>query len=130
VTVTTLGQPTDLADALARRLTRYDGAIVVVRVTPRDEDEFKVGARWADHYEIRAFYTLTTSTTLDILEGELRDTPGVYMTTQVRPHPANRIRNIFTNPEWPAKLGERRRDRDELRPQVLALIKDPEATPS
>ena len=61
-----------------------------------------------------------------MLEDELRDVPGVYATTQVHGDPASRRRNVFTNPEWPPKLGTLRRDRDELRPQVLALIRDPE----
>jgi hypothetical protein len=124
VTVTTLGQPAYLAETLKRKLAPHAG-YAVIRVIPRDEDERKCGVRWADHYELRVYYTVTTSATLLLLEEQLREVPGVYALTQVHSDPVNPRRNVFTNPEWPAKLGTLRRDRDDLRPQVLALIKDP-----
>jgi hypothetical protein len=130
MTVTTLGRPADLEAALRRRLDHPAGSTLVIRVIPRDEKEIKCGARWADHYEARVYYTVVTPETLPVLEGQLQDIPGVYATTQVHADPGNPWKNVFTNPGWPAKLGIRRRDRNELRPQVLALIRDPEGKPS
>ncbi len=51
--------------------------------------------------------------------------PGIYATTQVRvTDPGVSLVNTFTNPAWPPALGAARRDRDSLRPQVIALVKD------
>jgi hypothetical protein len=129
VTVTTLGQPAELAAALKRQLACHAGHAFIT-VIPRDEQEFRCAGWQADHYEVCVYYTVLVATTLTVLEEQLRDVPGVYATTQVHGDPLMPRRNIFSNPGWPQRLGERRRDRDEMRPQVLALIRDPEGTPS
>lgn len=72
----------------------------------------------ADHYEISAYYSATAPDNDDsylLLEEALEDTPGVYMTTQA-------AGGNFTNPDWPAAIGSRRRDRKDMRQQVIALM--------
>jgi hypothetical protein len=74
----------------------------------------------AHHYEVQAYYTTTSADALDRLEEALRELPGVYLTTQIRPR--GLLRNAVTNPDWPAALGTSRRGLHDPRPQVLALI--------
>jgi hypothetical protein len=96
-----------------------------VRVTPRDSRERKCPAYMADHYEVQAFYTTGRLDALAALEEALRAVPGVYATTQVRvAGPGASLASTFTNPGWPPALGTARRDRDSLRPMVIALIRD------
>lgn len=96
-----------------------------MRVTPRDQHERQCPAYDAEHYEVHAFYTTTGADSLDVLEEALRAVPGVYATTQVRRTSDSVLAgNMFTNPAWPAPLGAARRGRHDLRPQVLALIRD------
>lgn len=116
-----LGTPTELRRRLEYVLPRQDGLYPpVVRVTRRDRAERKCAAWAADHYEVQAYYTTTDAASLDALEDALKATPGVYLTTQVRPLPG--LGTEFTNPAWPAALGAGRRDRHSLRAQVIALM--------
>jgi hypothetical protein len=126
-TVTTfrLGQPAELRDRLQAELPRQPGATLGVRVTPRDRRERRCPAYDADHYEVHAFYTTANLDALTVLETALRAVPGVYLTTRVQPGLGG---NIFSNPAWPDALGIARRDRNDLRPQVIALIRDPQET--
>jgi hypothetical protein len=94
---------------------------LVIRVTPRDRAERRCAAYDADHYEIQAYYTTTNPDALDRLEKALRELPGVSATTQFRGQGG---RTEVTNPDWPVRLGTRRRDLHMLRPQVMALIAD------
>jgi hypothetical protein len=120
-----LGMPADLKRRLEHSLRSGTRHRPVVRVTPRDHRERKCAAYEADHYEVQAYYTTTSAGSLSVLEEVLRSVPGVYATTQVRAiDPGASLANTFTNPAWPPALGTRRRDRDRLRPQVIAFIKD------
>ncbi len=120
----TLGMPADLKRRLTYSLPGHGGT-PAVRITPRDRNERKCAAYAADHYEIQAYYTTTSADVLTALEEALKAVPGVYATTQVRINdPGVSLANTFTNPEWPHALGAGRRDRDSLRPQVIALIRD------
>lgn len=119
-----VGMPSDLKRKLERILPRCQGAMLGVRVIPRDRAERQCPVYDADHYEVRAYYTMTDSHALDLLEKALREMPGVYLTTQIGHSEGDRDRNAVANPEWPAALGERRRGFHGLRPQVLALISD------
>jgi hypothetical protein len=96
--------------------------MLCVRVTPRDGAYRKCAAYEADHYEVQAFYTTMSPDPLDQLEAALAELPGVYKTTQLRE--VDRGTNMLGNPTWPAALGQRRRGFHDLRPQVLALIRD------
>jgi hypothetical protein len=114
--------PSELRHQLERTLPYQNGTLsTVVRVTPRDRDHRKCAVWNADHYEVQAYYTTSNSTSLDRLKEAMRELPGVYMTTQVRY--VGRLRNLLTNPEWPAALGTSRRGLHDLRPQVLALVR-------
>lgn len=116
-----IGLPSEVKRELEYTLPRQAGTSApVVRVTPRDRDQRKCAAYEAHHYEVQAFYTTTDTESLDLLEKALRELPGVYMTTQVRGRGCNKV----TNSAWPAALGTSRRGFHELRPQVLALIRD------
>jgi hypothetical protein len=116
-----LGFPSDLKHQLERSLPRpHEAGGLTVRVTPRDRAQRICAAYEADHYEIQAYYTTTTTNALDLLEEALRELSGVSATTQVR----GRDRNEVTNPDWPMRLGTRRRGLHLLRPQVMALIAD------
>lgn len=117
-----LGQPTELRHRMERDLPRSDGHPAAVKVTPRDRAERKCPAYDADHYEVQAYYTTMRLGLLEVLEDAVRATPGVYLTTQVWPTPGG---PHFTCKAWPAPLGSARRDRDLLRAQVIALIRDP-----
>lgn len=112
--------PSELKRQLERTLPDREGATLWVRVTPRDRRERKCAVYAADHYEVQAYYTSTDRHALDLLERALGELPGVYLTTQVH----GRDRNAVTNSAWPAALGERRRGFHDLRPQVLALLRD------
>lgn len=120
--MTTYRLPSELKRDLESALPRRQGATLSVRVIPRDRAERRCSAYEADHYEVRAFYTMTDADALDLLEKALADIPGVYLTTQLSR--GVRDRNMVTNPVWPAALGQRRRDFHSLRPQVLALVRD------
>jgi hypothetical protein len=116
-----LGFPSDLKNQLQHSLPRpHEAGWLTVRVTPRDRAERKCPAYEAHHYEIQAYYATTDPDALDLLEKALRELPGVFATTQVR----GRERNEVTNPNWPMRLGTRRRGLHMLRPQVMALIAD------
>lgn len=97
------------------------GGVLHVQVTPRDRGQRKCSAYKADHYELQAFYTTMSSTSLDQLEAALAKLPGVYVATQVC---GEKGHNAVTNPAWPTELGTGRRGFRDLRPQVLALIRD------
>ncbi|MGN2642298.1 hypothetical protein ACTD5D_40245 [Nocardia takedensis] len=115
-----IGLPSELKSELQRILPRREGATLGVLVTPRDRAERRCPAYAADHYEVQAFYTRSNHEAMNLLEQALDSLPGVYLTTQVR----RSDRNTVTNPAWPESLGTRRRGFHDLRPQVLALIKD------
>ena len=118
---THLTYPSDLKRQLECTLPRHNGTLApVVRITPRDGAHRKCAVWSAHHYEVHAYYTTTSAGALDRLEEALRELPGVYLTTQVRPR--GQLRNEVTNPAWPAVLGTSRRGLHDLRPQVLALI--------
>lgn len=118
----TLGMPADLRRRLEYILPRQRGTYPpFVRVTPRDADERRCAAWASDHYEVHAFYTTSDTGSLAALEAAFQDVPGVYLTTQVD---SSGGRTVFNNPAWPAPLGSDRRDRDSLRIQVIALIRD------
>jgi hypothetical protein len=122
----TLPYPATLRHHLQRSLPRQAGYQAGVRVTPRDRYEGRCAAYAADHYEVQAHYVTGALDSLVFLEEAFAAIPGVYMTTQV--HPAGtpaKPDSTFTNPDWPTKLGIKRRDRRRLRPQVIALIRDP-----
>jgi hypothetical protein len=116
-----IGLPSELKRELEHQLPRQHGYPPIVRVTPRDSAERKCAAYAATHYEVRAFYTTTDANSLSLLEGALRDFPGVYLTTQVV---RSQGRNEVTNPGWPVPAGAARRGFHDLRPQVIALICD------
>jgi hypothetical protein len=120
-----LGLPAEVRHRLRSALPRNEGHSPVVKVTCRDHDERQCPAYDADHYEVQAYYTVVNAGSLTALEEALKATPGVYATTRVCPAD-DRVTspNAFSNPEWPAALGTARRDRDTLRPQVIALMKD------
>jgi hypothetical protein len=120
-----LGLPAELRNRLQAELPRWPGHSAAVRVTPRDRRERRCPAYDADHYEVHAFYTTAALDALAVLETALRAVPGVYLTTRVMPGAGG---NIFSNPAWPDALGITRRDRNDLRPQVIALIRDPQKT--
>jgi hypothetical protein len=123
-----LGLPSDFKRRLQASLPAYSGVPVSVGdPVPRNRQERRCAAYEADHYEVRAFYTTVSRESLDMLEEALKAVPGVYATTQVR-RASDRVTapNVFTNPDWPPPLGTERRDRNDLRPQVLALIRDEE----
>jgi hypothetical protein len=106
--------PADFKHDLEARLPAYGKLPAVVRLHLQDKNEHKCAAYEADHYE-----------PLDAPEAALKAMPGVYLTTQVRKDSGFvTAKTVFTNPDWPARLGVRRRDRDSLRPQVMALIRD------
>ena len=122
----TLPLPATMRDRLRDALPRYGGGQAVIMVTPRSRDERRCPAYDAHHYEVHAYYTTLSADALPALEQALRETPGVYATTQVCPVPGTAAaENTFSNPDWPPALGVARRDRHRLRPQVIALIKDP-----
>jgi len=125
VTTYRLGRPSELRRQLEASLPLATYCSATVHVTPRDRTERQCPAYGAEHYEVNAYYTTTDPGSLDRLEKALRGLPGVYLTTQVR-REGDRVAapNTFSNPDWPPKLGTGRRDRNDLRPQVLALIRD------
>lgn len=117
-----LPYPAELVRKLQGILPRQAAwGMLYVRVTPRDLHQRKCAAYEAEHYELQAFYTTMSPNSLDRLEAAVAELPGVYVTTQVR---GEKDRNTVMNPVWPAALGERRRGFHDLRPQVLALIRD------
>ncbi len=76
---------------------------------------------------MHAFCVTSEIESLAALEDAMKAMPGVYLTTQVRVRGIGSRglpENEFTNPAWPAALGTARRDRNSLRVQVIALIKD------
>jgi hypothetical protein len=119
--------PAGLKRHLESVLPGHRGVQVTVQVHRRDRQEHRCAARDVDHYEILAYYTTTSQAALDELESALKQTPGVYLTTQVRRGSGNPGGgNVFTEPSWPVPLGARRRDRDDLRPMVIALLRGAE----
>jgi hypothetical protein len=88
-----------------------------VEVTPRDRNGRRCPAYDAAWYEVSAWY-VAMSVPLDELEAALRALPGTVRTTQVTGNPAE-IRDA----DWPGFT--LRRDREHLRPQVLAMVVDP-----
>ncbi len=130
MSVHTLGSPSQFRDRLQYALPRQRGVEPFISVTPRGADERRCAAWSADHYEVNAYYVTSDVASLGPLEDALRAVPGVYLTTKVHPaprdtaKPGHRPGNMFTNPDWPPALGSRRRDRDDLRVQVIVLIRD------
>lgn len=119
------GLPGDLKRRLEAELPAYGRIPATVTLIPRDERERPCAAGQADHLEVHACYATPGHGALDVLEAALKTVPGVYATTQVRRaavRPAAPV--VFTNPDWPPGLGTERPGRHELRPQVLALIRD------
>lgn len=114
--------PPELKRRLESALPRCEGIRPTVRVTPRDGDYRRCAVWSARYFEVQVFYTCTSTGALDGLEQALRETPGAYLTTQVRGCGRNGLANEVTNPEWPAALGVKRRGLHDLRPQVLALV--------
>ena len=96
----------------------------MVTITPRGRDERRCPAYAADHYEVNVFYAASDLAALDPLEEALKAEPGVYLTTRVH---ADSAQPWFSNPGWPPALGSKRRDRNQLRVQVIALMSDPAA---
>lgn len=122
MTTHTLGMPAELKHWLERTLPLQRHIYPpFVSVTARDAAERRCPAWAADHYEIHAFYTTSDLRSLGALESALQAVPGAYLTTQVHRSAAHAV---FTNREWPRPLGAGRRDRDSLRIQVMALIRD------
>lgn len=118
-----LGLPSELRRRLEYTLPRQRGySDAAVQITPRDRNERRCAVYAADHYEVNAFYTSSEPGSLDALEAALAAVPGVYLTTRVLPSAP--FVNMFTNPAWPAALGTARRDRNSLRTQVIALMRD------
>ena len=128
MTTYTLGLPAQLRDRLQRLLPRYTGYPAVVRVIPLNAKHKRCAAYEADHYQVQAYTYTYNRDHLNDLEAALKAEPGVYATTQVHTlrDATGTLVNVFTNPDWPPPLGIARRDRNSLRPQVMALIKDPE----
>lgn len=107
---------------LARRIGEGIGpeltGQVCFRVTRLDRDGRRRVAGWdTEWYEVSAYYT-AMGTPLDGLEAALKTWPGVVRTTRVTGFPAQ-----IRDEDWPGWT--RRRDRHNLRPQVLALITGP-----
>lgn len=114
--------PAEMKRWLIANLPPLENASIGVRVTPRYRAGQKSPAYDSAFYEIQAFYTRYSPDALEKLEGALRVVPGVYRTTQVRPSAPGK--NHVTSPDWPDVLGRSRRGFHDLRPQVLALIRD------
>lgn len=101
-----------------------------VSVSPRDERGRKApSAAKAAYYELSIFYNGGTATTaedpflLDGIESAVKAVPGVYRTTRVSPDDHGFPAGI-DDQDWPVY-----RSRTEcLRPSVLALLRDPEAS--
>jgi hypothetical protein len=125
VTTYKLGMPAELRrrleDSLPRELGKYRPQVLVI---PRDRHELRCAAWESDHYELTAFYSPSDRDLLGPLEDALKAEPSVYLTTQVYGVPGQG--NVFTNPDWPPALGTKRRDGNDLRAQVIALIRDEE----
>ena len=122
MTTDRLGLPSELKRRLQYTLPRQHGIHApVVRVTPRDDVGRRCAAWAAEYYEVQAYYTTIEADSLDRLEQALGEMPEVHVATQVR---RRQGRNELTNPEWPAALGVSRRGFNELRAQVLALVRD------
>jgi hypothetical protein len=115
----TLPYPCQLRDQLKDELPDIRGR-GSVKVTPRDRDGRRCAAWDAEFYEVAAYY-VATGTSLDRLEAALRARIGTVRTTQITGNPAQ-IRDA----DWPGFA--RRRDRQSLRLQVLAMIADMPAT--
>jgi hypothetical protein len=113
----TLPGPARLRDQLTAELRMHSGRGAIT-VTPRDRNGRQCSAWAADFYEVAAYY-VGMGTPLDELEATLRARPGVVRTTQVTGYPA-KIRDA----DWPGFV--KRRDRELLRPQVLAMLADVE----
>lgn len=111
----TLPYPSRLRDQLTDELPgiRGNGS---VQVTPRDRHGRRCAVWDADFYEVAAYY-VALGTPLDTLEAALRARPGTVRTTQISGFPA-----LIRDADWPGFF--RRRDRHDLRPQVLAMIAD------
>lgn len=128
MTVDKLPYPADLERTLCHRLPQQNGGTPVVHVSPRDRDHRQCAVWKADHYEIAAFYHDTDRKFLGPLEEALQQVPGVYMTTQIQGHggfPGGPEPTVtVSNPDWPPTRGTARRDRHDLRPQVIALMSD------
>jgi hypothetical protein len=120
-----LGQPAELRDWLQANLPCQDGKYKsAVHVTPRTRDYRRCAAWAADVYEVQAFYVRMGLESLTALEEALVKMPEATLVTRVVP--SERMHgNAFTNSDWPAVLGYFRRDRNDLRPQVMALLEDP-----
>jgi hypothetical protein len=114
----TLPSPAQLRDELKYSLPgiRLHGGYV--QVTPQDREGRRCAAWEAEWYEIAAYY-IEMGRPLDELEAALKAWPGVIRTTQVTGYPAQ-VRDA----DWPGFT--RRRGTDDLRPQVLAHVGDPQ----
>lgn len=108
--------PRELARQISERLwSGLSQGTWTVQVTRLDKDGRRRCAAWdAEWYEAAAYFT-DLGASLTELEQALKTWPGVLRTTRVTGYPA-RIRDE----DWPG--WDRRRDRNSLRPQVLALI--------
>lgn len=126
----TLGMPGQMRRQLEHSLPRPRGLQAHVSITPRDRRGHRCPAYDAACYEVHAYYTTSDLPSLAVLEQALQQVPGVYLTTQVYRRGGPASHNEFTNPRWPARLGTARRGRDDLRVQVMALVKDPAPAPA
>jgi len=121
VTAATLGSPAQFRDRIAARLPSYEGYAATVKITARTAEDKRCAAWSAAYYEAQAWYPSHSLDPLGPLEDALR-AGGAYVTTQV--HASLTAATTFTSPDWPSRLGVRRRDRDLLRSQVIALFRD------
>jgi hypothetical protein len=114
--------PAELRQQLEYTLPGDARSRVMVKVTPRDHAELKCAAYEADHYEIQAYYHRMGHELLGPLQRALQEVPGVYLTTQIWGNFPQRGTTV-SNPDWPERLGSKRREGHLLRPQVMGLIR-------
>lgn len=114
----TLPSPARYRDQLRAELAAA-GLHPAVQVTPRAEDGTRTAAWTATFYEVAAYWP-AMGTDLGELEAALTGRPEVARTARVTGYPAT------ITGDWPG--WRRRRDRATLRPQVLAMARDPEGT--
>lgn len=124
MSVDKLRMPADLEHYLRRKLPTQGINTPIVKVTPRDEEHHKCAVWLADHYEVAAYYYVTSHDLLVPLEEALRQVAGVYLITQLWGDGYQTRSVTVSNPDWPEFLGTKRRGGDFLRPSVRALMSD------